>query len=213
MKVVLHGLRREDFDIMDPGPLLRDFSIETIVHEKFKNQLNRGLRILPLKIVEKVEISEGNVTRNKNDVEEKEEKGLIEGMSKKSIAPLPNFSLFCEVLFEPLRCLNTIVEIIVSCKDRGRWRVTIDLIATDPRPEDSVKLIAAVGSSDAQTFKLNNRFMGKSVFEANFSNNSNSHFSVMPKSGYLAPFGDEGTLFTVTFSPQAYGTKETYVFV
>ena len=173
--------------------------------------MDRGLRILPIKLIEKAEINERNISKYKGEIEEKEEIGIIEEMSEKSITPFSNFSLICEVLFEPLRCLNTMVELIVSCKDRGRWRVTIDLIATDPRPEDSMKLVAAVGSSDTQTFKLNNRFMGKSVFEAYFSNGSNSHFSVVPKSGYLAPYGADGTLFTVIFSPLAYGTKETYV--
>ena len=205
-------MRREDFESTDLGPLLPDFSIETVVDKKSKNQMDRGLRILPIKLIEKAEINERNISKCKGEIEEKEEEiGIIEGMSEKSITPFSNFSLICEVLFEPLRCLNTMVELIVSCKDRGRWRVTIDLIATDPRPEDSMKLVAAVGSSDTQTFKLNNRFMGKSVFEAYFSNGSNSHFSVVPKSGYLAPYGADGTLFTVIFSPLAYGTKETYV--
>ena len=205
-------MRREDFESTDPGPLLPEFSIETVVDKKLKNQMDRGLRILPIKLIEKAEINERNISKCKGEIEEKEEEiGIIEGMSEKSITPFSNFSLICEVLFEPLRCLNTMVELIVSCKDRGRWRVTIDLIATDPRPEDSIKLVAAVGSSDTQTFKLNNRFMGKSVFEAYFSNGSNSHFSVVPKSGYLAPYGADGTLFTVIFSPLAYGTKETYV--
>jgi hypothetical protein len=209
---VLHGLRREDFESTDPGPVIPDFSVETIVEKKFKNQMDRGLRILPLKLVEKIQINERNTVRNKGEIEEKgDEKGVIEELNEKSIIPSSDFSLICEVLFEPLRYVNTTAELIVWCKGRGRWRVTIDLIATDPGPEGSVKLIAAVGSTDTQTFKLNNRFMGKSVFEAYFTSGSNSHFSVVPKSGYLAPFGDDGTLFTVIFSPQAYGTKETYV--
>ena len=205
-------MRRENFEFTDPGPVIPDFSVETVVEKKLKNQMDRGLRILPLKLVEKILINERNTSRNKGEIEEKgNEKGGIEEMNEKSLNPSSDFSLLCEVLFEPLKCVNTTVELIVWCKGRGRWRVTIDLIAKDPGPSDSVKLTAAVGSSDTQTFKLNNRFMGKSLFEAYFTSGSNSHFSVVPKTGYLAPFGDDGTLFTVIFSPQAYGTKETYV--
>ena len=35
-----------------------------------------------------------------------------------------DFTMKYRVLFEPLKVYSTTVEMIVSCKDRGRWKVT-----------------------------------------------------------------------------------------
>jgi hypothetical protein len=68
-----------------------------------------------------------------------------------------------------------------------------------------------VGGSDKVSFKLANRFLGFSKFHAYFSSKSSPHFTVSPSSGILAPFGSEGSPFTVTFAPADYGTIEQYV--
>lgn len=121
-----------------------------------------------------------------------------------------NFKLKYRVLFEPLKAFSDSVELIVYCK-RGRWRVVIDLEATDPVPDDSISLTAAVGGIDKVGFRLSNRFLGFSTFQARFTAKSSSHFSVTPSSGVLAPYGVEGTPFVISFAPLSYGAKEMYV--
>ena len=181
----MEGLRRADFGPSDPDPELSDFTIETVVDKKFKNQLSRALRILPSQLVETPDDSTS------------------------ALKSSSNFKLVYRVLFEPLKVMNASVELIVSCKDRGRWRAIIDLNGTEPEPDDTIRLVAAVGASDKVTFKLSNRFLGFSSFQAYFSAKSSVHFSVSPTSGVLAPFGAEGTPFVITFSPLAYGNIET----
>ena len=121
-----------------------------------------------------------------------------------------NFKLKYRVLFEPLKSFTDSVELIVYCK-RGRWRAVIDLEATDPIPDDTVNLTAAVGGVDKVGFRLSNRFLGFSSFQARFSAKSSAHFSVTPSSGVLAPYGVEGTPFVISFAPLSYGAKEMYV--
>ena len=181
----MEGLRRADFGPSDPDPVLSDFTIETVVDPKFKNQLSRALRILPSQLVETPD-NVNSVLKNSS-----------------------NFKLLYRVLFEPLKVLNASVELVISCRDRGRWRAIIDLEGTEPEPDDSIKLTAAVGTTDKVSFKLSNRFLGFSSFQAYFSAKSSVHFSVTPTSGVLAPFGAEGTTFVVSFSPLAYGNIET----
>ena len=115
----------------------------------------------------------------------------------------------CRLLFEPLRVFSADVEIILSCKNKGRWRAEVELDALDPPFDDSIMLTAPVGGTDHVSFKLSNRFLGYSPFEAYFSARSSPHFTVSPSSGVLAPFGSaEGTKFVVTFSPKEYGIRE-----
>jgi hypothetical protein len=181
----LDGLRRFDFGPEDADPLLSDFHFETVIDPKLQNQLDRALRILPASLIE---IPDEDILLGKLST---------------------NFVLKYRILFEPLKILNTSIELIISSKDRGRWRVIIELVATEPEPDDHIKLTAAVGSSDAISFKLANRFLGFSEFQAYFSFKSSSHFTVSPTSGVLAPFGMDGTPFVITFTPLVYGNRET----
>ena len=99
---------------------------------------------------------------------------------------------------------------MVKCNGKGRWRASIDLEATDPDPDDVIRLTAAVGNQDRVSFNLSNRFLGLSSFQAFFSAHSSTHFSVSPTSGVLALFGTDGTQFIVTFAPVDYGGREKY---
>ena len=185
-QISLEGMRRADFGPLDSIPVLSDFSMEIVANPKFKNQLARALRILPIELIE---TSDESNTSYRNS---------------------SNFKLKYRVLFEPLKVLNSSVELIVT-SSRGRWRVTLDLDCTEPGPDDFIKLVAAVGGTDKVTFKLSNRFLGFSTFQAYFSVKSSTHFSVFPTSGILAPFGAEGTPFVISFTPLVYGNRETYV--
>ncbi len=52
---------------------------------------------------------------------------------------------------------------------------------------------------------MSNRKKEYSNFSAKFSAESDPEFSVQPKSGLLEPYGQEGTQFTVSFTPVEYG--------
>jgi hypothetical protein len=93
-------------------------------------------------------------------------------------------------------------------KNRGRWRLTLDIYATDPEPDDTIILTAPIGGSDKVTFRLSNRFLGYSTFQAYFSNRSSQFFTISPTNGVLASFGSEGTQFVVTYAPTAYGSRD-----
>ena len=84
----------------------------------------------------------------------------------------------------------------------------IDLDATEPEPDDTIRLTAAVGSTDKVMIRLSNRFLGYSTFQAYFTAKSSPHFTVSPSSGVLAPFGVDGTPFIITYSPLKYASRE-----
>jgi hypothetical protein len=117
--------------------------------------------------------------------------------------------LRCRIVFEPLRVFSTTVNISFVSKQRGKWRAKIDVGAEDPVPDDIIRLTAPVHGMDKVSFKLSNRFLGYSSFQAFFASHSSPHFTVEPKTGLLAPFDkNESTTFVVTFAPKEYGAIE-----
>ena len=161
---------------------VKDFSVEIVTSDsKFKTLVSRTFRIQPISIVPVDQCETGDNC----------------------------LSFRYRFLFEPLRVFTADVEVIIVCKNRGRWRAEVELDALDPPPDDAICLTAPVGGSDKVSFRLSNRFLGYSPFEAYFSARSSPHFAVTPSSGVLAPFGSaEGTKFEVTFSPKEYGIRE-----
>ena len=87
----------------------------------------------------------------------------------------------------------TSIEVEILCRSRGKWRIKMEIEATEPEADDLIKMVAPVGGTDVVSFKLSNRFLGYSNFQAYFSAKSSPHFSVGPASGILAPYGQEGT--------------------
>ena len=45
-------MRRADFGPLDSIPTLSDFSLEIVADPKFKNQLARAVRVLPVELIE-----------------------------------------------------------------------------------------------------------------------------------------------------------------
>lgn len=181
--VRLEGLRKAD---LLPGEKLSlaDFSHETITDVRNNALVNRSFRAQPLELIEVVAEDEGS------------------GVSK------TDYIVRYRMLFEPLRTFMASIEMVVVCNKKGRWRLTIEVESTDPEPDDTIKLIAAVGGVDKVTFRLSNRFLGFSNFQAYFSARSSAHFTVSPAAGVLAPYGSDGTPFIVTFAPMEYGSRE-----
>eukprot|EP00607_Mallomonas_marina_P000132 CAMPEP_0182425546 /NCGR_PEP_ID=MMETSP1167-20130531/11992_1 /TAXON_ID=2988 /ORGANISM="Mallomonas Sp, Strain CCMP3275" /LENGTH=1275 /DNA_ID=CAMNT_0024606357 /DNA_START=182 /DNA_END=4006 /DNA_ORIENTATION=+ len=157
---------------------LSHFSLELVVDPQQKTLVSRAFRMQPLSLIQLT-----------ND-------------------PSADFAISYRVLLEPLRVFQTVVQIMIMSSDKGRWRAEIDLQATDPEPDDVIQLTAAVGGQDKVAFRLSNRFLGYSSFQAYFSVHSSTHFSVSPTAGVLAPFGTDGTQFIVAFAPLEYGGRE-----
>lgn len=184
--VPLEGI--SEYDVQNVSEFsLQDFSVEVdIKDEKYKAMILRSFRPQIVGV--------GNIPDNYE----------LPGIGRGPI----HYQLSCRLLFEPLRTFATSVDLIVICQNRGKWRLTLDLEATDPEADDVVRLVAPVGGADKVTFRLSNRFLGYSHFQAYFSVKSSSHFRVSPVSGVLAPFGSDGTPFVVTFAPTSYGNIE-----
>jgi len=156
-----------------------DFVVETSAFEaKYKNSVDRSFRV---QILDVVHISDNEST---------------------------DFALKCRLLFEPLKTFATTVEVRVINVERGHWKLNVEVESSEQDPDDSIKLTASVGRSDKVSFRVSNRFLGYSPFHAYFSEKSSVQFSVSPSSGVLAPFGSEGTQFTVTYSPTEYGLAQ-----
>lgn len=181
VEVYLKGLCLSD---LAPGDTISasEFSLELIAEDKNKALIARSFRVQALELVTLPELDVANRT---------------------------DFVMRYRLLFEPLKTYTATVEMLIESKNRGRWRVQAELESTDPMPDDIIALTAAVGGSDKVAFKLSNRFLGFSSFQAYFTAKSSSHFSVTPTSGVLAPYGSDGTTFVVSFSPSSYGLRET----
>jgi len=181
--IPLEGLLKKD--ILLSGPLqASDFTVEVIVDPKYQALVSRSFRAQLLAVVE-----------NKSETTDSEK-------------PSCDFSARYRLLFEPLRTFTTSLELVILCANHGRWRLQVDVESTEPEPDDVIQLTAPVGGSDKVSFKLSNRFLGLSSFEAYFTARSSPHFAVSPATGVLAPFGSDGTPFVVTFAPVEYGVIE-----
>lgn len=189
--IALHGLLRKDFEEGEELTL-GSFTIEIVVADsQYRGLINRSFRVQPVDIVESHTSS-----------------GDMNSVSGSAVDGNTDYAIRYRLLFEPLKVMNTEIELIVAYKNRGRWRVYVDLESSEPAPDDVIRLTAPVGGTDKVSFRLTNRFLGYSSFEAYFSARSSPHFTVTPSSGVLAPYGSEGTQFIITFSPKEYGTRE-----
>lgn len=187
--IKLEGLKKEDLGSSEKL-YAENFTMVTKVADENNSALvSRALRAQPIELVE-VSAEEREFARLNGD-------------------PCNyDFIMRYRLLFEPLKTFNASTELLITCKNKGRWRAEIDLQSTEPDVDDIIDLTAPVGGTDRVGFKLNNRFLGFSSFDAYFTAKSSKHFSITPTSGVLAPYGAEGTSFVVSFSPTEYGSRE-----
>jgi hypothetical protein len=80
----------------------------------------------------------------------------------------------------------------------------VELHASDPKPDDTIRIQAGVGSTSSVTFRLCNRYLSHAHYSAYFTRDSALSLSVEPSDGVLLPFGSEGTAFTVSYKPTEY---------
>lgn len=136
--ITLEGISKGDVAALGEDLRLSDISVDTSVDDKFKSLIARCFRAQPLEIVA---LRGGSRREGEGDVSS-EEAAL--GVAK---TPAAEFGLRLRLLFEPLRTFTTRVEVVVVCRNRGKWRLQIDLDATEPEPDDRIKMCAAVGLS------------------------------------------------------------------
>mmetsp|Transcript_2711 Transcript_2711/g.6777 ORF Transcript_2711/g.6777 Transcript_2711/m.6777 type:complete len:270 (-) Transcript_2711:170-979(-) len=107
--------------------------------------------------------------------------------------------------WRPLRPLRTSCALVVRKSSGGRWRYDLALEAGEPEPDDVIHIEAGINKPAAVSFRLANAFDVDSGFQAYFTSDTPSVFSVSPVSGVLPRAGAQGHLFTVTYAPMEYG--------
>lgn len=141
----------------------------------------------------------------------------LDGLIKRSVVielTKPTLSRVDEPLeflvkFEPLRPFKAQSEFLVSKPSGGRWRFGVILEATDADVDDTIEIKSPLHKTSSVSFKLCNHTRIYADFQAFFTHDSATEFSVYPKSGLLEPFGKEGTNFIVSFTPTEYGKNKT----
>eukprot|EP01033_Poteriospumella_lacustris_P004189 gene4189-2988_t len=174
------------------GVTTAEFAVSFDVDEPLRNLVTRSFQIQPLEIVT---VRDADADANA-------------GADAAGVGATM-LGLRCRLVFEPLRVFATTVHVAFVSTHRGKWRAKIDLEAQDPAPDDVIRLTAPVHGVDRVSFRLSNRFLGYSTFQAFFASHSSPHFTVEPKTGLLAPYDkNESTTFVVTFAPKEYGMIE-----
>lgn len=117
----------------------------------------------------------------------------------------PHDNLLYFVRFQPMKPFKASLEFIVLRQSGGRWKYKIQLEATEPEEDDVILISSPLNKTTSVQFKLTNKTKNYSRFVAGFSPESDAEFSVIPKQGDLEPYGREGTIFIVSFTPIEYG--------
>lgn len=82
------------------------------------------------------------------------------------------------------------VDIVIKRNLGGLWKFKLLLEAIHPNVDDVIILSSPLHKTSSIEFKLSNRKKKNAAFSAKFSMESDSEFSVTPKSGILLPYGD-----------------------
>lgn len=86
------------------------------------------------------------------------------------------FLSFAQVSLEPLKPFRAMVEVVVKRKTGGgRWRYELKVEATEPPPDDTICLRAAVGGQSSAVFRLCNRYLGYAPFQVSAWGRRPSH--------------------------------------
>ena len=114
-------------------------------------------------------------------------------------------SLRMSIDWRPLRPCRLACALVVRKCSGGRWRYELNLEAGDSEPDDIIHIEAAINKKSAVTFRLANTFDKEARYQAFFTSESASVFTVTPVAGTLPRAGTLGTLFTVAYTPVEYG--------
>lgn len=114
------------------------------------------------------------------------------------------------LLFEPLRPVETSIELLVMKASGGRWRYSVLLEASEPEVDDVIEIEAPLGRGASVSFRLFNSLSGFAPFRAYFTPDSPPEFTVFPAEGVLEPpseTGEGGTPFLISYAPKEYGKQ------
>jgi hypothetical protein len=116
------------------------------------------------------------------------------------------------LLFEPLRPVETSIELLLMKASGGRWRYSILLEASEPEVDDVIEIEAPLGRGASVSFRLFNSLSGFAPFRAYFTPDSPPEFTVFPAEGVLEPpseteTGEGGTPFLISYAPKEYGKQ------
>jgi len=114
-------------------------------------------------------------------------------------------TLVMAVDWRPLRPVRTSAALVVRKQSGGRWRFDLVLEAGEPQPDDIIFIESPINKMAQVQFRLCNAFDEDTPFQAYFSSDSASVFTVTPGHGMLTRAGTAGTLFTVAYTPVEYG--------
>lgn len=182
-----------------------DFNFKTKAKQKLDTYVELDLTAVP----EEIDLNELAIeTRTKEekykDLLDKCLTLSLEQMSYKSSNKSSNYVQLA-VKFYPLRPFKTETEIILIKRSGGQWLYNMIIEATEPDPEDKIKIQSSIGKPASVSFRLHNIFTKNAKFLAYFTHDSSAEFSVAPKDGVLDQSMKEGTLFIITYLPREYG--------
>lgn len=88
-----------------------------------------------------------------------------------------------DLRFEPLRPFKSQVEFIVYKSSGGRWKFNVIFEALDPEVDDTILIQSPLHKTSSVSFRLSNHLKNFADFNAYFTHDSASEFTVYPKSG------------------------------
>mmetsp|Transcript_8375 Transcript_8375/g.10006 ORF Transcript_8375/g.10006 Transcript_8375/m.10006 type:complete len:2211 (+) Transcript_8375:271-6903(+) len=115
-----------------------------------------------------------------------------------------------QLVFTPMKPFATAVQLVILRQSGGRWPFEVQLESTEPDFDDSILVESSLKTTGSVSFKLSNRSSSNdefSNFQAFFSSDSSTCFTVAPNAGVLAPSSTGGTNFIVSFTPVEYGQR------
>ncbi|XP_077977423.1 cilia- and flagella-associated protein 47-like [Glandiceps talaboti] len=118
--------------------------------------------------------------------------------------------LIFNVVFAPFKVMNYDVQLRITAATGGVWTFPVRFVSTEPPVDDVITIEAAgLNKTSAIGFRLNSQARHPVAFNGYFVAGSDPEFTLSPQSGELLPVGTNGTLLTISFTPQIYG--KTYI--
>jgi hypothetical protein len=112
---------------------------------------------------------------------------IITPIKNKVTSPIDNVTFNAK--FQPLKPFKAVLEFAILKSTGGRWKFKIYVESTLPDPDDTIFLTAPLGKTTSIAFRLTNITKSPTEFQADFTPESDSEFSIMPKTGILDALG------------------------
>jgi hypothetical protein len=179
-----------------------DFEFKTKTREAFKDTVKVQLPGL-LELRPNDTFSHELVPLNPNLAGLLDRSVVIEEINTKLLNVEDELEFF--LIFEPWRPFKASTELLISKSSGGRWKFNVTFEASEPEIDDVISITSPLNKTSSVSFKLTNHRGAYADFNAFFTHDSATEFTVFPKTGTLEPYGKEGTNFIVSFTPTEYG--------